>query len=112
VAVAFGAARYERLTVGQLADIETEHGPVSRGTFRQLRAICEALGVTDDLPLTDVHAVDDDLPSTYTEYVPTDGNESDRLVAFFAHQPWCWPPSVTRAQTVRDLQLILDSLGE
>jgi hypothetical protein len=111
VAVAFGAAR-ERLTVGQLADIETEHGPVSRGTFRQLRAICEALGVTDDLPMSEIREVPDDLPTTYNEYVPTDGNESDRWIAFFAQSPWCWPPSITRQQTVRDLQLILDSLGE
>jgi hypothetical protein len=30
----------------------------------------------------------------------------------FAGPPWSWPPSVTREQSMRDLELILDALDD
>lgn len=30
----------------------------------------------------------------------------------FARPPWCWPGSVTRAQTLRDLQMIVESFSD
>lgn len=54
--------------------------------------------------------VDDDLPLSFRDGIPTMGGEEfDDYVSVFAFEPWCWPPDVTRRQRLRDLDLLLES---
>lgn len=58
-----------------------------------------------------IDIVDDDLPDIYEDGRPVSGGRAmDGFITLFARPPWCWPPDVTRRQTIRDLRLILASL--
>jgi hypothetical protein len=38
---------------------------------------------------------------------PSEGGRThDGWVAIYGTPPWCWPPTVTRQQSIRDLRLI------
>lgn len=54
---------------------------------------------------------DDDLPHIYNNGMPTAGGRpGDPYVVLFGRPPYCWPPLLTRAQPLRDLELIRASL--
>lgn len=114
--------RTDRLTVAQAEQIETDLGipwsvfnPVrSAGAFRRLVDTVAGPG-RGNLTLGEasraVRWVDDDLPRLFHDGMPAGGGRSmDLYVVFFSRPPWCWPPSVTRQQTVRDLDLLIESL--
>lgn len=99
--------RADRLTVDEIDTLE------GAATPKIVAALLEAAGADPnqvrwaDLTVTDA---EDDLPRLWEDGHPTDGGRSmDRYVVAFARPPYCWPPSVTRAQTIRDLSLILVS---
>jgi hypothetical protein len=102
--------RSDGLTVEQLDAIEA----IGSSRIRLVTGLLSL--ITDDyrnvrLSDVDIAEVSDDLPLVFREGVPVDGRTADRYIAVFGKPPFCWPPSLIRAQQLRDLDLILNSLG-
>jgi hypothetical protein len=52
----------------------------------------------------------DELPDYYEDGMPKAGGRSlDSYIVAFGLPPYCWPPTVTRKQTFRDLHLLNDA---
>jgi hypothetical protein len=102
--------RTDLLTLGELDALQGD----APSSPRLIAALVGRLTGTDarDVRLADVGVVDvdDDLPTEFSDGIPSDGRTADRYVVAFGRPPFCWPPSVTRAQRCRDLDLILLSM--
>lgn len=82
---------------------------------RGLAAIASALIGADASTLspTALRVVGDDRPVEYVDGLPSAGGwTADRFVVMFGRPPWCWPPDVTRRQTLRDLLVLAESFDE
>lgn len=116
------SARTDDLTLGQLLDVEMALGKrwpeinpfaSARDAFALVVALFgpDALTTARSLPADVgqwVEVVDDDLPESFRDCIPTLGGRSfdDYIVAFADPEGFGWPPDVTRRQRVRDLDLL------
>lgn len=108
IRVAGRVFRTDRLTVDQVDTLE------SATPATVISALLNTAGVDPyTVRWSDVvfDTAEDDLPDTFEDGRPVGGGRPmDPYVVTFAKPPWCWPPDVTRRQTIRDLHLILTSL--
>src|SRR5437870_12283985 len=94
-----------------LTDLE-ELGGLSQP--KMIAALLEKAGVDPNtVRWAEVAAAETDtMPSAYNDGIPSAGGRlMDGYVVAFA-QRFSWPPSTTRAQSLRDLQLLAEALGE
>lgn len=98
------------LAVGELDEVNARAGA------RVIAALVRGLGLDpDQIRLGDLEILGtepDGLPDMWQEGIPAMGGRlMDPYVVAFGRPPYCWPPEVTRAQRLRDLDLILSSIG-
>ena len=121
VSVGGHTARTDHLTLGQVLDLERALGK-KWGEVNPYASAHDAfalgLAMFPDQAMavrsqsadvsTWIEQVDDDLPDSFRDCVPTLGGESfDAYLVIFADpEGFGWPPDVTRRQRVRDLDLL------
>jgi hypothetical protein len=102
------AHREDDLTIDMAERIEELVGESWRGTGNS--GVGPGEGVEGQRVPPDGEAGRRRLADDVCRRKPSEGGRPlDAYVVFFGRPPYCWPPSVTKSQKLRDLRLLLEA---